>query len=96
MRAAVACRGVQLGGWKIGEAGDRERDNTFTARIHDPPIGGGRTVKVVMKQWARLHSDGTFSVDIHNVRGPPPCTWAALRAADTPPYKLYPRCLIHL
>lgn len=62
---------MQLGGWRIGEAGDRERDNVFTARIHDPPIGGGRTVKVVMKQWARLHNDGTFSVDIHNVRCPP-------------------------
>ena len=57
-----------MGKWRLGEGEDRERDISFTARIHDPPLGGSRTVKVVMKQRARLHSDGSFSLDIHNVR----------------------------
>eukprot|EP00892_Ulva_mutabilis_P003577 jgi/Ulvmu1/1591/UM111_0019.1 len=57
---------VKIEEWKQDEEGDRAREVVFTARIHDPPIGSSRTVKVVASQRARLHSDGTFSADLHN------------------------------
>ena len=69
------CRDVTIKPWEVAEGEhDRQREVAFTARIHDPPIGSSRTVKVVAHQRARMHSDGTFSADFHNVRPsrPPP------------------------
>lgn len=55
---------IDIGPWQPQETGDRGREVAFTARIHDPPLGAGRTAKCIASQLGRLHSDGTFSLDV--------------------------------
>lgn len=62
------CRDIDIGPWQPQETGDRGREVAFTARIHDPPLGAGRTAKCIASQLGRLHSDGTFSLDVSQVR----------------------------
>lgn len=61
-------RDIDFGEWGLDTKGDRVRDVAFTARIHDPPLGAGRTAKCVATQECRLHPDGTFSLDASQVR----------------------------
>jgi hypothetical protein len=52
--------------WAL-EDGDRRRQVFFTARIHDPPMGAGRFAKCVQVQTARMHCDGSFTMESSQV-----------------------------
>eukprot|EP00892_Ulva_mutabilis_P009752 jgi/Ulvmu1/7149/UM034_0056.1 len=55
---------VDIPQWRLDPKGDRVREIAFTARIHDPPLGAGRTARCVATQEGRMHPDGIFSLDV--------------------------------